>query len=174
MNSKRLILVSLFAALTLVSGWLAIPIGAVPITMQTLLVVLTAMALKPGEAFAAMSVHLILKLFTTAGATVTTPSLGFVIGFIFAAWIGSIYFLNLGAKASAPSLILGIFITMLIPYVIGLPVMAFILQNVMGLNNTVSSILQMGLIPFIPGDLLKVVLAYLIGERLRLRQLAFQ
>ncbi len=174
MNSKRLILVAMFAALTLVAGWIQIPLGAVPITMQTLLVVLTAMALKPGEAFLAMTVHLILKLITTGGTTVTTPSFGFVIGFIFAAWIGSIYFQRIGPGAGFGAVALGILITSVIPYVLGLPVMAFILQNVMGLDKSVSEVLQMGLIPFIPGDVLKMALAYLIGDRLRIRQLAYE
>lgn len=62
LSTRDLTQISIFAALTFVSGFLSIPVGPVPITLQTLMVLLTGFFLRPKAAFFAQLLPLLLKL----------------------------------------------------------------------------------------------------------------
>ena len=95
-NATDLGLIAVFAALVAGSALIAaIPVGGlgVPITLQTLAVMLTGLALGPGRAFAAVGLYVLLGL---AGLPIFSggrsglgvlagPSAGYIIGFVFAA-----------------------------------------------------------------------------------------
>lgn len=95
-NATDLALIAVFAALVAGSALIAaIPVGGlgVPITLQTLAVMLTGLALGPGRAFAAVGLYVLLGL---AGLPIFSggrsglgvlagPSAGYIIGFVFAA-----------------------------------------------------------------------------------------
>ncbi|WP_346927062.1 biotin transporter BioY [uncultured Arthrobacter sp.] len=95
-NATDLGLIAVFAALVAGSALMAaIPVGGlgVPITLQTLAVMLTGLALGPGRAFAAVGLYVLLGL---AGLPIFSggrsglgvlagPSAGYIIGFVFAA-----------------------------------------------------------------------------------------
>ena len=164
--------ISIFAALTFVSGFLSIPIGPVPITLQTLLVLLTGFFLRPKAAFFAQSVHLLLKLLLGGFQSLLSPSFGFVFGFVAAATLISYLvhkkegsFLNYGIAAVAGTIVM---------YAIGLPYMAAILNGVMGNQFGLAEIFQMGMILFIPGDIAKALLAIILADRLKGRARVFQ
>lgn len=164
--------ISIFAALTFVSGFLSIPVGPVPITLQTLLVLLTGFFLRPKAAFFAQSLHLLLKLLLGGFQSLLSPSFGFVFGFIAAATLISYLvhkkegsFLNYGIAAVAGTIVM---------YAIGLPYMAAILNGVMGNQFGLAEIFQMGMILFIPGDIAKALLAIILADRLKGRARVFQ
>lgn len=95
-NATDLGLIAVFAALVAGSALIAaIPVGGlgVPITLQTLAVMLTGLALGPARAFAAVGLYVLLGL---AGLPIFSggrsglgvlagPSAGYIIGFVFAA-----------------------------------------------------------------------------------------
>lgn len=95
-NATDLGLIAVFAALVAGSALIAaIPVGGlgVPITLQTLAVILTGLALGPGRAFAAVGLYLLLGL---AGLPIFSggrsglgvlagPSAGYIVGFLLAA-----------------------------------------------------------------------------------------
>lgn len=95
-NATDLGLIAVFAALVAGSALIAaIPVGGlgVPITLQTLAVMLTGLALGPARAFAAVGLYILLGL---AGLPIFSggrsglgvlagPSAGYIIGFVFAA-----------------------------------------------------------------------------------------
>ncbi|HSL37554.1 MAG TPA: biotin transporter BioY, partial [Arthrobacter sp.] len=95
-NATDLGLIAVFAALVAGSALIAaIPVAGmgVPITVQTLAVMLTGLALGPGRAFAAVGLYVLLGL---AGLPIFSggrsglgvlagPSAGYIIGFVFAA-----------------------------------------------------------------------------------------
>ena len=95
-NATDLGLIAVFAALVAGSALVAaIPVAGmgVPITVQTLAVMLTGLALGPGRAFAAVGLYVLLGL---AGLPIFSggrsglgvlagPSAGYIIGFVFAA-----------------------------------------------------------------------------------------
>ena len=172
LSTRDLTQISIFAALTFVSGFLSIPIGPVPITLQTLLVLLTGFFLRPKAAFFAQSVHLLLKLLLGGFQSLLSPSFGFVFGFIAAATLISYLvhkkegsFLNYGIAAVAGTIVM---------YAIGLPYMAAILNGVMGNQFGLAEIFQMGMILFIPGDIAKALLAIILADRLKGRARVFQ
>ena len=172
LSTTDLTQISIFAALTFVSGFLSIPIGPVPITLQTLLVLLTGFFLRPKAAFFAQSVHLLLKLLLGGFQSLLSPSFGFVFGFVAAATLISYLvhkkegsFLNYGIAAVAGTIVM---------YAIGLPYMAAILNGVMGNQFGLAEIFQMGMILFIPGDIAKALLAIILADRLKGRARVFQ
>ena len=172
LSTRDLTQISIFAALTFVSGFLSIPIGPVPITLQTLLVLLTGFFLRPKAAFFAQSVHLLLKLLLGGFQSLLSPSFGFVFGFVAAATLISYLvhkkegsFLNYGIAAVAGTIVM---------YAIGLPYMAAILNGVMGNQFGLAEIFQMGMILFIPGDIAKALLAIILADRLKGRARVFQ
>ena len=172
LSPRDLSQISIFAALTFVSGFLSIPVGPVPITLQTLLVLLTGFFLRPKAAFFAQSLHLLLKLLLGGFQSLLSPSFGFVFGFIAAATLISYLvhkkegsFLNYGIAAVAGTIVM---------YAIGLPYMAAILNGVMGNQFGLAEIFQMGMILFIPGDIAKALLAIILADRLKGRARVFQ
>ena len=58
MKTNRLTLCALFTALTAVGAFIQIPIRPVPITLQTLFVMLSALYLTPKEAFSSQVAYL--------------------------------------------------------------------------------------------------------------------
>ncbi|WP_319466281.1 ECF transporter S component [uncultured Trichococcus sp.] len=172
LSTRDLTQISIFAALTFVSGFLSIPVGPIPITLQTLLVLLTGFFLRPKAAFFAQSLHLLLKLLLGGFQSLLSPSFGFVFGFVAAATLISYLvhkkegsFLNYGIAAVAGTIVM---------YAIGLPYMAAILNGVMGNQFGLAEIFQMGMILFIPGDIGKALLAIILADRLKGRARVFQ
>ena len=94
-NTKEITLVALFAGLTAVGAFISLPLGPVPITLQTIFVLLSGILL--GAKLGALSqiVYIALGLigvpifsgFTGGPQSVLKPSFGFIIGFVFAAFI---------------------------------------------------------------------------------------
>ena len=172
LSTRDLTQISIFAALTFVSGFLSIPVGPVPITLQTLLVLLTGFFLRPKAAFFAQALHLVLKLLLGGFQSLLSPSFGFVFGFVAAATMISYLihkkegsFLNYGLAAVAGTIVM---------YAIGLPYMAAILNGIMGNQFGLAEIFQMGMILFIPGDIGKALLAIILADRLKGRARVFQ
>lgn len=164
MKTKDLVKASLIGVLTLVAGYIQVPLGPVPVTMQTLVVNVTAIILAPIPALVAMVLHLVLKLLISGAQYVFMPSFGFVVGFAIAALIGSLVYKKIGPGKKA--MVLSIIITALVPYIVGLPYMAYILNGVKGAGMSPMAIMKAGFFIFIPGDILKIVLAYIISSRL--------
>ncbi|MDO5037390.1 MAG: biotin transporter BioY [Tissierellia bacterium] len=164
MQARPMTRVALFAVLTFISGLISIPMGPVPITFQTTLVILTGLLLLPGEAFLAMGLHLLLKVFLQGGQILVTPSFGFLLGFILAAGLASFYLSS--RPRTQKNLLVAILLASLLPYLVGLPYMAFILNGLKGSGLGLMAILTSGFFLFIPGDILKAVLAYVLAKRL--------
>lgn len=162
LSTKDITYISLLAVLAYISGLIKIPVGAVPITMQTLIVNITGLILSPLQAALAMIIHLFLKIFLADG--LSSPSFGFVIGFIIAGYFSSLYFQN--SKNSNTDMIISIIIAAITPYIIGLPYMAYVLNSIGAGDYSIAQIFQMGMLIFIPGDTLKAVISYFIGKKL--------
>ncbi|SFE16233.1 biotin transporter BioY [Trichococcus pasteurii] len=172
LSTRDLTQISIFAALTFVSYFISIPVGPVPITLQTLLVLLTGFFLRPRAAFFAQTLHLIMKVLLGGFQSFVSPSFGFVFGFIAAATLISYLVhkkdgneFSYGAAAIAGTIVM---------YAIGLPYLAMILNGFMGNSFGVKEIFEMGMLLFIPGDIAKGLLAVILADRLKGRVRAFQ
>ncbi len=162
MNARRLTRIAMFSALAVVSALIRIPIGPVPITLQTLIVLLSGFFLPPLDAAASMLVLLLIRFLMDGPALLLSPSFGFLPGFILAAGVGSLLFRQLQKKPNAWGQT-GIFLLMsLLPYATGLPYMAYILNGVNGANMGLIPLLQAGFFPFLIGDLIKAAIAWTI------------
>lgn len=155
-----LILVSAGAALVSISAQVAVPLSPVPITGQTLAVLLVGSAL--GALRGALSLVLYavlgmvgLPVFSGAEAGVSIvlgPTGGYIIGFVFAAaftgWIAQRAWDRKILRA-----IFGFLGGTAVTFVVGLPWLAITL------NLSLQQTLQAGLYPFILGGIVKMLIA---------------
>lgn len=96
-RTHTMVVGALVASLIAVTAFVSVPIGAVPITLQVMAIVLAALVLPPSGAFAATSVYLLLGaigLPVFAGgraglAVLAGPTGGFLVGFVLGATLGA-------------------------------------------------------------------------------------
>ncbi|HEY8805492.1 MAG TPA: biotin transporter BioY [Clostridium sp.] len=171
LSTRDLIITALFTALTAVGGFISIPLGPVPLTLQTLFVILSGLIL--GAKLGALSqiTYIILGLIGlpvfsggTGGLTsIVSPTFGFLLSFIVSAYvIGKLTEKNKSLSKIIYSVILG---TIAI-YIIGVPYFYFIFTNYLGKSINFYAALKYACIPFIPGDLIKAVIAIILAKKL--------
>jgi biotin transport system substrate-specific component len=161
MDASELTLIALFAALTAIGAQIQLPIEIVPISLQTLFV-LTAGGILGRKGALSMCVYLAIGLigvpvfagYKGGAGVILGPTGGYIIGFIPAAYI--VGFLVEKKKNVFLSMIIGSGVV----YLIGVPWLAFFLD---GINQAV----LVGMIPFIPGDILKSFGGSLITKEVR-------
>ena len=91
MKTRDLAYIALFTALLSVSAWVAIPIGTVPVTLQTLTLLLATGLLGWKRAFFVSLAYLLLGFigvpvfsgFTGGAGALLSPTGGYLIGFLF-------------------------------------------------------------------------------------------
>lgn len=164
---KKITKVALFAAILSVLSFVSIPIGTVPITLQTFGVFLAGLLLGAKEGAVACLVYILLGavgLPVFAGGrggleVLIGPTGGYLISFPIAAFI-------LGKGVNFKNRILDLLIVILCVffiYAIGVPY----LKYVIGLDF--DKALKIGMIPFIIPDIIKAVAAYFISVEVNKR-----
>jgi biotin transport system substrate-specific component len=164
---RPMVYASLFAALTAAGAYLAVPIGPVPIVLQNMFVFLAGLLLGSRWGLASVAVYLLAGLVglpVFAGGTggigrIFGPTGGFLLGYLpvvfLIGWIAErrparmfrdVVAMALGAAAH---------------YACGVPWLA----AVTGLPF--EKALIVGMVPFLPGDAAKVVVAALIAKAVR-------
>ena len=174
MKIRTMTRVALFAALTAVGAFISIPLGYSSITLQTFFTAMAGCVLGPWYGALSQLVYVALGLvglpiFTRGGGIgyLVQPTCGFLIGLIPAAWvIGRIAGRKPEPKQIVPACLLGYGVL----YVIGVPYMALILNTFLGKGMGFSAILWAGMIPFLPGDMIKILCITLLMPPI-LRQL---
>lgn len=157
------------AAVVALLAQVSIPLWPVPITGQTLGVIVVGAALGSRRGAAALTTYLLVGLaglpvfadFTGSFAAVAKPSFGFVIGFIVAAFVAG-WFAERAWDRRPALAFLGFAAASVVPFLFGIPYMALILNVVLGLDYSFAGILDAGLFPFIVGGLVKAALAALL------------
>ena len=174
MKIRTMTRVALFAALTAVGAFIRIPLGYSSITLQTFFTAMAGCVLGPWYGALSQLVYVALGLvglpiFTQGGGIgyLMQPSCGFLIGLIPAAWvIGRIAGRKPEPKQIVPACLLGYGVL----YAIGVPYMALILNTFLGKGMGFSAIMWAGMIPFLPGDMIKILCITLLMPPI-LRQL---
>jgi len=176
MKNKKilsLVFVALFAALISAGALLAIPIGPVPIALQNFFTLLSGLVLGPVLGTAAVGLFLVAgavgaPVFANSGspmgmARLLGPTGGFFLGYLLGALVAGLIVgaPRPGEKTPVWRYIVAVAAGLLIVYVPGLIRLKWVL------NITWPQTFAAGLIPFIPGDALKGVVAGLIAPRLR-------
>ena len=174
MKIRTMTRVALFAALTAVGAFIRIPLGYSSITLQTFFTAMAGCVLGPWYGALSPLVYVALglvglPLFTQGGGIgyLMQPTCGFLIGLIPAAWvIGRIAGRKPEPKQIVPACLLGYGVL----YAIGVPYMALILNTFLGKGMGFSAIMWAGMIPFLPGDMIKILCITLLMPPI-LRQL---
>lgn len=174
MKIRTMTRVALFAALTAVGAFIRIPLGYSSITLQTFFTAMAGCVLGPWYGALSQLVYVALGLvglpiFTQGGGIgyLMQPTCGFLIGLIPAAWvIGRIAGRKPEPKQIVPACLLGYGVL----YAIGVPYMALILNTFLGKGMGFSAIMWEGMIPFLPGDMIKILCITLLMPPI-LRQL---
>src|SRR5699024_5951194 len=99
MKTKEITLTAVLIALLIVCSQLVVPIGPIPITLQTLAVLMMGYFLSPNSAFLATSLYLLMGVaglpvlagFSGGFHVLLTPAFGFVICFIPASYVQAKY-----------------------------------------------------------------------------------
>lgn len=174
-NATDLALIAVFAALVAGSALIAaVPVAGlgVPITVQTLAVMLTGLALGPGRAFAAVGLYVLLGL---AGLPIFSggrsglgvlagPSAGYIIGFVFAAtavgWLSALVLRRTAGRPGRgrPALLFAAAMVSSIIFVHGLGILGVMLNAKLDFSKAF-----LGDLVFYPGDVIKNVLAVTIA-----------
>ncbi len=157
------------AAFVAVLAQVEIPIQPVPITGQTLGVIVVGAALGSRRGAAALLTYLLAGLaglpvfagFTGSIAAIAKPSFGFVIGFVFAAFVAG-WFAERAWDRKPWLAFVGFVAASIVPFVFGVPYMAVILNAVLGMDYGFTQILAVGVLPFIVGGLVKAGVAALM------------
>lgn len=153
------LLVALLAQVT-------IPLPIVPITGQTLAVIVVGAALGSRRGAAALVTYMVAGLagapvfagFTGSLAAVMTPSFGFILGFIPAAFVAG-WFAERAWDRRPLLAMIGFVAASVVPFLVGVPYMAWILNVVMGAGYDLAGILAVGVVPFVAGGLVKAAVA---------------
>ena len=160
MIAKDIVLILSFAILTGVAANLKVEIGQVPITMQTVIVLLAGALLGRKRGALSQLLYLLGGLsgfpwFSRGGGItyILSPTFGYILGFMLAAFLVG----SLNEKIRNKNIGNVLLVMLLGNIVIYIPGLLW-LAGFIGF----SKILAVGLFPFVLGDLLKMVLAALI------------
>lgn len=159
--------IAIFAALMCILGPLSIPIGPVPISLTTLVIYIMVYVLGMKRGVISCVIYILLGLvglpvfsgFSFGPSKLLGPTGGYIIGYIFVVLIvGAIidhwpekYWLHL----------IGFIVGTAVLYAFGTAWFIYLMKC------TLAYAMSVCVVPFIPGDLCKIVLAMLIGSQVR-------
>lgn len=162
----------IFTALTAIGAFISIPIGPVPITLQSFFVLLSGVVLGSKKAMYSQITYLLLGLvgfpifagFSGGLHSIFKPSFGFIIGYVAAAYVSGKITENKAHNYG--NLLAAVLTGSLVIYAFGLPYMYYVLNIILNSNLSIIKILQLGMFAFIPGDVLKAVITILLAKKL--------
>ena len=163
---KKTILIALFAALIAAGAFIRIPLPPVPITLQTLFALIAGLLLPLSVSLPSVLVYLFLgviglPIFTSGGgiAAITGPTGGYLIGLIPAVIVASLMMRK--EKVSYLYTLLVSLLATVALYIPGLFWLGF--SRSLSLGATLSA----GLVPFIVGDVIKMLVSAFVAVKLR-------
>lgn len=172
-TSKKIVFTALFAALTAVCGFISIPVPGtpIPIVLQNMLVVLTGLMLGPVWGVAATVLFLAagalgLPVFSggTGGfARLMGPTGGFLYGYALATLVAGLIAQRpkYGVRTPVLRLVLATVLGFVVMYIPG------VLHFMRVMDKTFSQTMTLCVVPYIPGDIVKMVVAVLLSSKLR-------
>lgn len=169
-NTRMLVRAALLAALTAVGAFLKIPLGVSSITLQFFFTAMAGCLLGPLWGSMSQAAYVVLGLvglpiFTMGGGFgyLLQPTFGFLLGLIPSAWVMGM----LTRKNRKPlQITLACLAGLAVLYAVGLPYMALILNVYMEKGLNFWAVLKAGMIPFLPGDALKIAVAAVLFPKL--------
>ena len=165
-RNVKLATASLMAALTAVSAYIILPIGPVPITMQTCFVLISGAVLGSRWGAGSQIVYVCLGLAgmpvfaggMSGPGIVLSPTFGYLTGFVLGAFLTG-WYVERFTRNSISHLTAGMLIGQAAIFVCGLFYLYAYLNLYAGVETTWLATLTVGLFPFIPLGLVKIALA---------------
>lgn len=166
--TRQITLCALFAALIAIGTHIKIPTPLLPLTFQTLFVVLSGLVL--GKKYGALSVC-VYVIAGLAGLPVFTgsalnPTFGYIVGFIPGAWLAG--YIAERFKPCFKTWFLGAVAGIAVIYAFGIPYYYFMSKYHIGNEIGAKTLLMYFVLMPLPGDIAKSILAGLIVQRLAL------
>lgn len=166
-----LALIGVMAAVMCVMGpvTVPIPVSPVPISLTNLAVFIAVYVLGTKKALVSCLVYLLIGFvglpvfsgFSGGPAKLLGPTGGYLIGFVFMALVSGVFIERFWGRRMMG--VLGMAIGSLVCYLFGTVWLAY------QAKMTFAAALAAGVLPFLPGDLAKIVLAAAIGPQIRER-----
>ncbi len=165
--TKNLIIIALMTAIMCVLAPVSIPLffTPVPISLGVFIVYIISYVLSPSYAVVSVFIYILLGLFglpvfsgyAGGAAKLFGPTGGYIIGYLFSAFIVS-YFVRLSSNRLLH--LLGMLLGLAACYAFG-TVWFSLVQHMDFLAS-----LKLCVIPFLPGDCIKIILALIVGPEL--------
>ena len=167
MSVKTIAVIGVLTAVTCILAPLSIPIGDVPISLTNLVIYFGLYILGTRRETVSYIVYLLIGLvgvpvfsgFTAGVGKLAGPTGGYLVGFILMALIVGFFVDHFPGKVALH--IVGMVLGLAICYIFGTVWLAG------QLNMTFVAGLGVGVIPYLPGDAVKIIFTALIGPKLR-------
>ena len=166
-----MIYIALGAALMAVCAWISIPIGEIPITLQTLAVCLVAGLFKTKRAVCSTLIYILLGAigvpvfagFKSGFGVLAGPTGGYIVGFVFTALI--VGFVSDKMKVRLWAVAIAMVVGIAVCYMFGTAWFYVYMQSKKAV--TLSYILGLCVVPYIVPDVVKTVVACVLVSRLK-------
>jgi biotin transport system substrate-specific component len=176
-RTRVIVVISFFTALTAISAFIEIPIPLVPLTLQTLFVLLSGALLGARYGCYSQVVYLCLGLlglpiFSKGGGIgyIFQPSFGYLFAFPISAYFaGKLIKLleSRGHSFTFYNILLFNFLALLPIFIIGVLYLYINLNYIIGKHIDFYKACWTGFIVFIPGDIIKIILATMITIKMK-------
>lgn len=171
-NTKNLILCSLFTALFVIGAFIKIPLGTVPITLQTLFVMMSAQ-ISGRKSVISVLIYIVLGLlglpvFSGGGGPgyILHPTFGYILGFLVGAYVLG-FFCDKNKSNAFISYFLPSLFALLIIYIFGILYFYIMLNFNTKEQVDFSNILIFGALVFLPKDLIFCIISSSISKRVK-------
>jgi biotin transport system substrate-specific component len=171
-STRDLAIIPIFSVLTAVGAFIRIPIGIVPVSLQTVFVVISALLIGKKAAYSQLIYVLLgllgLPIFTGGGGIgyILTPTFGYLVGFVLSAL--AMGYLKDSLKSYSLIKLLSIaFLGLLIIYSSGV-IYLYLLKNLIltGSSLGLTQAVRFGALIFLPMDTIWCSLGAVLSQRL--------
>ena len=169
---KQLVLCAMFVSMIAIGAFITIPIPTIPLTLQDLFVMLAGILLGPKWGALASLIYVMMGLsglpvFTQGGgiAYVLKPTFGFLIGFSFCSWVTG----TITHKSEQPGfkrILIACLAGIAVLYIFGTSYLYLMNRFYYGNTMAVWPMILACCIQPLPGDIIKSIIASVIGTRL--------
>ena len=167
-----IVIIALVSALIAVCSFIAIPVGAVPVTLQTFAVFVCAGILGRKKGTISILVYILLGIvgipvfsgFQSGLSVLTGPTGGYIIGFLPAVYVAGLIVQKTGRKI--PFMIASFLAGLIICYICGMLWYVFVFSSG---KSDFASAFAVCILPYIIPDIIKITLAAVVSVSVRKR-----
>ncbi|WP_242988491.1 biotin transporter BioY [Acetobacterium sp. KB-1] len=172
LSIRILVLCGLFSALIVVGAMIKVPLPGIPLTLQTMFVLLAGLLLGSRGGLIAVLVYIFMGLvgvpvFTGGGGLmyVLKPTFGYIVGFALGAFVTG-WLAERNPDHSTKQLILAAVAGTAVIYAVGLPWYYVILNYYLNTPVGAATVMMSGFVMTLPGGIIKIALSVLLAKRL--------